>query len=92
MTKVGSRPRPRPSPSGRGLGGARYQLARQVADALRPGPGDQRRGRGAEGPDLGPGRRRRKLGRGDAALLTLLMSEKLGLPVDAAPVQYEEQA
>jgi hypothetical protein len=25
------------------------------------------------------------------ALLTLLMSEKLGLAIDAAPVQYEEE-
>jgi len=72
-------------------GGARYQLARQVAERFAQAletsgvdvvPKVQISGQGADGAGSGGVMQ---------ALLTLLMSEKLGLPVDAAPVQYEEE-
>ena len=72
-------------------GGARYQLARQVAERFAQAletsgvdvvPKVQISGQGADGAASGGVMQ---------ALLTLLMSEKLGLPVDAAPVQYEEE-
>ena len=71
-------------------GGARYQLARQVAERFAQAletsgvdvvPKVQISGAGGEGASGGVMQ----------ALLTLLMSEKLGLAVDAAPVQYEEE-
>ncbi|WP_029915533.1 SPFH domain-containing protein [Caulobacter sp. UNC358MFTsu5.1] len=72
-------------------GGARYQLARQVAERFAEAletsgvdvvPKVQITGAGGEGASGGVMQ----------ALLTLLMSEKLGLAVEAAPVQYEEEA
>lgn len=72
-------------------GGARYQLARQVAERFAQAletsgvdvvPKVQISGTGPDGAGSGGVMQ---------ALLTLLMSEKLGLPVDAAPVQYEEE-
>ncbi|WP_297509825.1 SPFH domain-containing protein [uncultured Caulobacter sp.] len=74
-------------------GGARYQLARQVAERFAQAletsgvdvvPKVQITGQGGEAGANGGVMQ---------ALLTLLMSEKLGLPVETAPAQYEaEQA
>ncbi len=72
-------------------GGARYQLARQVAERFAEAletsgvdvvPKVQITGSGADGAGSGGVMQ---------ALLTLLMSEKLGVAVDAAPVSYEEE-
>lgn len=73
-------------------GGARYQLARQVAERFA-------QALETSGVDVVPKVQISGAGAGDAgasggvmqALLTLLMSEKLGLAVEAAPVQYEEE-
>ncbi|MBO9557363.1 MAG: flotillin family protein [Caulobacter sp.] len=73
-------------------GGARYQLARQVAERFAEALE-------TSGVDVVPKVQITGAGSGEGAaggvmqaLLTLLMSEKLGLAVEAAPVQYEEQA
>ena len=90
MTKVGLAQAEAIASQVEASGGARYQLARQVAERFAEAletsgvdvvPKVQITGAGGDGGQGGVMQ----------ALLTLLMSEKLGLAVEASPTVYEEE-